>query len=1087
MARVIEPRHASGRLHTRKHTEIPARRALKLLKYSRLSQPSDTRRFVAPTFFYAALVVYGSLLPFAYAPRDFSEALSAFRALQLLDLGMLDRADWIANGVLFAPLGALIYASFAGTRASLICALGAFVLSGLIAVALEFAQLYFPPRTVSLNDLVSEAIGSVAGIVLWMAAAPRTVRVISTLRAGGQGMLRAVLLLYALLYLGLSFFPYDFVVSLREFTAVNGARPAWFSLAQYCSGSFDCARRGAVEIVASAPIGMLLASILNRAWRPRLLVAALAGALLGAVIEFGQAFLVTGNPHAVSVGTRATGFAIGAGIWQALVSGVLSGLYRRRRLLVVLALGPYLLTLAYANKWFTGSPATPGTVGAILDKLNFTPFYYHYYSSEAVALTSTLLYFALYFPLGAMWSLWRGSRPCHALCVGVVALAAALLAVVMEAGKLWFASLPPDPSDVVIAAIAAALGVWLTSRILAPASERPEVAPLPRGDAHPFRPLALIAALGAMVFLIRYPYAQTMLFVAGAAYVLLLLRFTHAWLAVVPMTLAWPDLAEFSGWFFFDEADFILLLTIAVSYWRYCPPQHAARFKGALPFAFLAVSYLASIVIGLLPFAPLDAAAFSDYRSPYNALRIGKAMFWALLLVPLLRAAFSERVQVKQWFAFGMSLGLLFVGLAAVEERLLFAGLFDFQSDFRITVLSSMHIGSGILEAYLILAVPFAVYLVKRGERALLQIAGGLAALLGVYALIVTFSRGAQLALIVGAGVMLMGYLLRAPKSMRTALSLALLLSIVFGAVASAPFMQKRYADSSSDFLRRLAHWKTTVQLASDAWYTGLLGHGVGAFPRIWAYANSDALLPANYRFMSEAGNGFLRLGPGEAFYIEQRVSVKPGVYKLEFDARSMAENALLATPLCEKTVLYSRDCAWDQTGLTRPPGTWQRYGNGIDIGALGQTRFGQRPTKFALHLARAEAPVDIDNVRLIDARGNNAIVNGDFERGSARWLFTVDNYWPWHVENMFVHMWFEQGWVGVVALLLWLTWAIAELLTRVRAGEQFSLAALAGICGFLIVGLFSSLLDAPRLMLLLFLAVMIGAGFRWREKPLRH
>lgn len=1054
---------------------------------SRLAQPSDARHFVAPTFFYAALVIYGSLLPFAYAPRDFDEALNAFRALELLQLGMLDRADWIANGVLFVPLAALIYASFAGTRVCLVCALGAFALSGAIAVALEFAQLYFPPRTVSLNDLISEAIGSLAGIILWMAGAQKLIGAISTLRAGGQGMLRAALLLYALLYLGLSFFPYDFVVNLREMAAVHGARGGWFSLAHYCSGTFDCARRSAVEITASAPLGMLVASALQRAQRPRLFTAALAGAVLGVVVEFGQAFLVTGNPHAASVGTRAVGFAIGAGVWRALVSGALSGLYQRRRLLIALAIAPYLLALAYANKWFSGSPATPGAARAILDKLNFTPFYYHYYSSEAVALTSALLYFALYFPLGAMWGLWRGSRPCHAVCIGIVASVAALLAAAMEAGKLWLASLPPDPSDVVIAAIAAAIGAWLMSRMLAPVSEPHAVARPQPEEARPLRPLALIAAVGAVVFVARYPYAQTVLLVTGAAYAWLLVRFPHAWLAVVPMALAWPDLAEFSGWFFFDEADWILLLTIAVCYWQYRPRQNASRFRGTLPFTFLAASYLASVVVSLLPFAPLDAAAFSDYRSPYNALRIGKAIFWALLLIPLLRAAFSDRVDVKQWFASGMSLGLIFVGLAAVHERLLFAGLFDFRTDFRITVLSSMHIGSGILEAYLVLAVPFAVYLGWRGKHPLLKVAGGLAAVLGVYVLIVTFSRGAQLALIVAAGVMLLGYVLRAAKSMRIAFAVAALLVLTVGVIASAPLMQKRYADSGNDFLRRLAHWKAAAQLASDDWRTALFGHGVGAFPRVWAFANSGALLPANYRFTSEAGNGFLRLGPGDAFYIEQRVSVKPGTYRIEFDARSMAANALLATPLCEKTVLYSRDCVWDQTALNRPPGNWQRYGNGIDISSLGQTRFGQRPIKFALHLARAEAPVDIDNVRLLDAFGNNLIVNGDFERGSARWLFTVDNYWPWHVENIFVHMWFEQGWLGVAALLMWCAWAMIALARRTLAGERFSLAVLAGISGFLIVGLFSSLLDAPRLMLLLFLTVMVGAAFRLREIRLRH
>ncbi|MDH3281825.1 MAG: VanZ family protein, partial [Gammaproteobacteria bacterium] len=104
--------------------------------------------------------MYGSLVPFDYRALPLEEALSKFLAIPYRKLGVGSRADWIANLVLYVPLGYLAAAwaeSSARLRAwvlgrTLVLAL----FSLLVAVAVEFMQLFFPPRTVSLNDLVAE-------------------------------------------------------------------------------------------------------------------------------------------------------------------------------------------------------------------------------------------------------------------------------------------------------------------------------------------------------------------------------------------------------------------------------------------------------------------------------------------------------------------------------------------------------------------------------------------------------------------------------------------------------------------------------------------------------------------------------------------------------------------------------------------------------------------------------------------------------------------------------------------------------------------------------------------------------------------
>ena len=54
-----------------------------------------------------------------------------------------------------------------------------------LAVAIEFLQLFFAPRTVPLNDLLAELIGAFAGAVAWPVLEARLHRWSHEVRAGG--------------------------------------------------------------------------------------------------------------------------------------------------------------------------------------------------------------------------------------------------------------------------------------------------------------------------------------------------------------------------------------------------------------------------------------------------------------------------------------------------------------------------------------------------------------------------------------------------------------------------------------------------------------------------------------------------------------------------------------------------------------------------------------------------------------------------------------------------------------------------------------------------------------------------------------
>jgi glycopeptide antibiotics resistance protein len=147
---------------------------------------------IKPVFalIWLACIAYAGFIPFHVRPLDFFDALVLFRQIPLLDLGAGSRADWVANILLYIPLGFLLTGAVQGQSSSFFknsLVLGAVFFSCLVAaVLIEFFQLFFSPRTVSVNDLIAEGIGSGVGIFLWAGFGDRLLRALQVLKNGGR-------------------------------------------------------------------------------------------------------------------------------------------------------------------------------------------------------------------------------------------------------------------------------------------------------------------------------------------------------------------------------------------------------------------------------------------------------------------------------------------------------------------------------------------------------------------------------------------------------------------------------------------------------------------------------------------------------------------------------------------------------------------------------------------------------------------------------------------------------------------------------------------------------------------------------------
>src|SRR5580658_3261316 len=176
------------------------------------------RRCAGWLLLYALFVVYASIVPsplgFHFVPRDPQEVWHAFLATPFFNNGSDQRPDWIANLLMMVPLGLLATGAF-GTGRHLAARVLGTVLALLLGIgfvlAVKYAQMYFPPRTVSLNYIIAQSIGVGLGVALLhplRAAAPR-------IAAATDAASRLRLLLDAAIlgFVVFALFPYDVALS----------------------------------------------------------------------------------------------------------------------------------------------------------------------------------------------------------------------------------------------------------------------------------------------------------------------------------------------------------------------------------------------------------------------------------------------------------------------------------------------------------------------------------------------------------------------------------------------------------------------------------------------------------------------------------------------------------------------------------------------------------------------------------------------------------------------------------------------------------------------------------------------------------
>jgi hypothetical protein len=272
-------------------------------------------------------------------------------------------------------------------------------------------------------------------------------------------------------------------------------------------------------------------------------------------------------------------------------------------------------------------------------------------------------------------------------------------------------------------------------------------------------------------------------------------------------------------------------------------------------------------------------------------------------------------------------------------------------------------------------------------------------------------------------------------------------------------------------------------------WATTLFGMGVGRFPATFLWAHSTGNM-GSYRFLPDGKGYSLALGGGQDLRFTQRVSLPAyQPYTLSMDVRTADPKAWLHVMLYRRNIILPNEWPGQhikfESHVENTGGQWQHLVWNFNVGPLGDgAEFGRQPLVLELmnwrkydYVTLPGTVLDIDNVSLKDARGRELLANGDFGRGLERWFPHYDfNHLPWHVKNLWVNAYFDQGLLGVLALGGFLATTIFAAIRRGLQGDPWGLAVSASMASFLAVGLFGGLLDMPRIIFICYLMLFVTA-----------
>lgn len=304
--------------------------------------------------------------------------------------------------------------------------------------------------------------------------------------------------------------------------------------------------------------------------------------------------------------------------------------------------------------------------------------------------------------------------------------------------------------------------------------------------------------------------------------------------------------------------------------------------------------------------------------------------------------------------------------------------------------------------------------------------------------------------------------------------------SAVIVIFAGGAYMSERFSTASQDFNGRIEHWRHTIAMLQSPWDISF-GKGLGRFPANYYFAIPNGEFPGTYRLSHDDGNTWLSLvgarhplSFGDILRISQRLSLNShGPFEVDLKIRAKAD-VQVHVEVCEKHLLYAGACAIGKANIKTTNGNWQPVHIRLEGQSLsGNPWYAPRFKMFSFGIENQSGAADIDDVQLTTSGEGGLLANGEFTNEMQHWFFSSDrDHMPWHAKNLLVNILFDQGVVGAILFVLMTICAMWRLSFGKAKHHELAPYLISAILGFLVVGMFDSLTDVPRLAFFYYLLV---------------
>jgi VanZ family protein len=268
---------------------------------------------------YLVFVIVGSLAPFHYRPLPLEEGLRLFRGVCQRGVHIESWSDLVTNILLLIPLAYLLMAAAYVDRPwgrGLLAAALVIPSCAALSLAIEFTQLWFPPRVSALDDVAAGTGGAALGTLAWLTLG---LRLTHRLRRAGTavGLDRGTarwLPVYLILLVAVHAWPLDLTIRLSELrNKVRGGAVHLVPFGGWAERSWQSAGHYAWQMVLFLPCGWLLSGLAGARWRSRRgwPGVVFAGLVLAGLMEVEQFFVFSRDCDAGEVLTGTLAVLIG--------------------------------------------------------------------------------------------------------------------------------------------------------------------------------------------------------------------------------------------------------------------------------------------------------------------------------------------------------------------------------------------------------------------------------------------------------------------------------------------------------------------------------------------------------------------------------------------------------------------------------------------------------------------------------------------------------------------------------------------------------------------------------------------------------